>query len=34
MKYFTGAVIFAAGVVLGHTMGTLYGVALAKKYAE
>lgn len=34
MKYFTGAAIFAAGVVLGHTMGTLYGAALVKRYGE
>lgn len=32
MNYLTGAVIFAAGVVLGHTMGTLYGAALVRKY--
>jgi hypothetical protein len=32
MKAFTGVAIFFSGLVVGHTLGVIYGVALQKSY--
>jgi hypothetical protein len=33
MKALTGVTIFAAGLFIGHAMGTIYGAALQKSAA-